>query len=1094
VAGSDRRPRRRQRRSPLEWAGDLVTGHPRLLLGVWLVALGALALPGNSLVEKVSSSPIFVNGSEADHEHVVAAREFGSDSPLIVMLRGPQPDLARQGRVLAARLKAMPETLVNSPWDGGQSIAGLSPGPEIATLAVSVGRPAGQQSEDAIVAVEDEVERLVSGPVHASVAGGLPLGYAIRDTADEAAKTAELLAVPVLLLVLLFVCRSLIAAAMPILVGGLVVAATKGVLYLTSDLVTVTPIALSACGMLGLALGVDYALLVVSRFREELEDGDDTAAAVKRTVIATGHSVIPAGSGLVLAMLVASRLLPGSVISSVALAVTVASLLSVLSAIFATPAILLLLGPRRLDRWSLPRRKGDGLVLRWSQRLASRPGVVIGVGFVLFLCAAWAFTLQTHIGTVAELPPGNSTRVQNEEIQRTLGPGWFAPIEVVVDSEQGPVTTPSRVRALAAFQRKVEADPGIATMSGFASLKRGSEQLAKFGPGLKAQQRGIEKIGDGLAKVEKGAAASSSGIFAAKEGAQQLDSALGQTVTGSGQLADGLRRSTKGSEKLNGGLDRADTGSGKLAEGTTKSSDGAARIAKALGRAEERAGESASSSKVLENALSSGERSLGNVGATVKSSGEQVTAAQQALERMTVGRSDAQYAAAVTALNQASLELNGGGEEEEEAKAEAGIERVQDQFDLSQYLTARIAKNSSQSAEGIAKLAKASRRLDHGLQRLAASSEDLSGGIAKLAAGGGKLSPGLRKLSDGAQSLVGGLTEIGSGAGQLAGGLGRGAEGSTRLADALGKLSDGSQRLQGGGTGIDRLNEQSPGLLRSGYFFLASLDGSETKRRQQAGSLLNLDRGGSAARMLIIPRNDPNTGPAQEALARLQDEAGELAREVRAEVIVGSVTPAIIGLDTELRAQAPLTRIVLSLVTILVLLFVTRSLVLPLLAAALNLITLSATFGLVSLLFNGALLGGPGYVDTVTIPVAIILVFGLAIDYEVFIFARMREEYLLTGSASLAISDGLRHSASVVTGAALIMISVFLTFGSAPLASLRAFGVTLAIAVFIDAFVVRFVLLPATMKALGERSWWMPRWLDRVLPGGATPALAAGER
>ena len=243
--------------------------------------------------------------------------------------------------------------------------------------------------------------------------------------------------------------------------------------------------------------------------------------------------------------------------------------------------------------------------------------------------------------------------------------------------------------------------------------------------------------------------------------------------------------------------------------------------------------------------------------------------------------------------------------------------------------------------------------------------------------------------------------------------------------------------------------------------------------------------------MLIIPSHDPNTGAAREALGRLRDDASQLAREARADVIVGSVTPATIELDTELLSKSPETRFVLSLVTILVLLFVTRSLILPVLAALLNLITLSATFGLISLLFNGSLLGGPGYVDTATIPIAIILVFGLAIDYEVFIFARMREEYLRTGSVEAAIDDGLRHSAKIVTGAALIMIAVFLTFATAPLASLRAFGVTLALAVFIDAFVIRFVILPATMRALGARSWWIPRWLDRILPGGATPAPAA---
>ena len=99
------------------------------------------------------------------------------------------------------------------------------------------------------------------------------------------------------------------------------------------------------------------------------------------------------------------------------------------------------------------------------------------------------------------------------------------------------------------------------------------------------------------------------------------------------------------------------------------------------------------------------------------------------------------------------------------------------------------------------------------------------------------------------------------------------------------------------------------------------------------------------------------------------------------------------------------------MVTIVILLFVTRSLVLPLIAAVLNLLTVSATFGLLSLLFNGSLLGGPGYVDTVIVPASVILIFGLAIDYEVFIFARIREEYVRTGSTSVGDHRGARPAA-----------------------------------------------------------------------------------
>jgi RND superfamily putative drug exporter len=769
--------------------------------------------------------------------------------------------------------------------------------------------------------------------------------------------------------------------------------------------------------------------------------------------------------------------------------------LSVLSALFATPAILMLLGAH-LDRWSLPgRRDPQGAVLSWSQRLVRRPAPALGIAFVLFLCAIWAFTLETKVGTVAQLPPDNSSRLQHEDVQRTLGQGWIAPLEVVVSSNGGPVTTPPRLRALTAFQRQVEEDPGVTTMAGFSSLAPATRELAGVEPGLLAQERGLDRVDSGLSRIHGGSAATTDGFLSAAGGAQELGSAIGAARQGGGLLAEGLRSTARGSERLSGGLERTEEGSGKLASGASKSSNGADRLAKALRRAEERAGDSQGSARVLENALERGERSLSGLDASVAAGEDGLAAARQALQRMSAGRSDPQYATALAAVEEATRALSGAepGEELPEPPPNgvgAGIQSAQSQFDLALYLAARIAKDGGSSQEGMAKLARAAARLDRGLRRLAASSEELSDGVAELAGGGDQLSPGLHKLTASAERLVGGLGEIGGGAEQLAGGLDQGAQRSTVLTGALHRLDSGIERGQGGGGGMSGLQQNSPGLFRSGYFYLAGLDGSKPEQRTQAGFVVNLGAGGTAARMLVIPGDDPTTEEARETQDRLRDHAGELAEAADAEVLVGGVSPSVVDVDAALREQAPVARIALSLVTILIILLVTRSLALALLAAAFNLITVSATFGLMSLLFDGSLLGGPGYVDSTIIPASIILIFGLAIDYEVFIFARMREEYVRTGSAATAITNGLARSANVVTGAALIMIAVFLAFAISPLVTIRNLGVALSIAVFIDAFLIRFVIVPATMAALGERSWWIPRWLDRLLPGGGPPLLA----
>jgi RND superfamily putative drug exporter len=168
---------------------------------------------------------------------------------------------------------------------------------------------------------------------------------------------------------------------------------------------------------------------------------------------------------------------------------------------------------------------------------------------------------------------------------------------------------------------------------------------------------------------------------------------------------------------------------------------------------------------------------------------------------------------------------------------------------------------------------------------------------------------------------------------------------------------------------------------------------------------------------------------------------------------------------------------------------VLRSVLLPLLAVLLNLFTVAAAFGVLVLLFQGgAPLGGPGYIDAIMVSGVFSVVFGLSIDYEVFLLARMREGYALTGTTQGAIEYGLRRTAGVVTGAALIMTGVFVAFAMSNIASMRQLGVGLTVAVLLDATLVRLVLLPAAIRLTGDRAWWLPRPLERVLGRSRPPA------
>ena len=184
----------------------------------------------------------------------------------------------------------------------------------------------------------------------------------------------------------------------------------------------------------------------------------------------------------------------------------------------------------------------------------------------------------------------------------------------------------------------------------------------------------------------------------------------------------------------------------------------------------------------------------------------------------------------------------------------------------------------------------------------------------------------------------------------------------------------------------------------------------------------------------------------------------------------------------------------------LLLMLVFRSVLVPLKAVALNLLSIGAAYGVMVMVFQWG--WGAGLIGlTATVPIVsfipmfmFAILFGLSMDYEVFLLSRVREEYVATGDNRASVVRGISSSARVITSAALIMIAVFLAFVAGEDPATKMFGLGLATAILIDATLVRMVLVPATMTLLGDANWWLPRWLDRILPkvelDGADPKRA----
>jgi RND superfamily putative drug exporter len=246
---------------------------------------------------------------------------------------------------------------------------------------------------------------------------------------------------------------------------------------------------------------------------------------------------------------------------------------------------------------------------------------------------------------------------------------------------------------------------------------------------------------------------------------------------------------------------------------------------------------------------------------------------------------------------------------------------------------------------------------------------------------------------------------------------------------------------------------------------------------------------GDAAVIQVIPKTSPQSEATKNLINRLRDRViPEGTRGTGATVHVGGITAAGGDVSDTLGSRLPLFIGAVLALSFLLLMAVFRSVLVPVKAVVVNLLSIAASYGVIVAIFQwgwGADLLGirtTGPIEPFVPMMLFAIVFGLSMDYEVFLLSRVREEYDRTGDNALAVADGLAATARVITAAAAIMVMVFGSFVLGDNRVVKLFGLGLACAVLIDATLVRVVLVPATMELLGDRNWWFPRWLDRIVP------------
>ena len=1073
--------------------------HPRRVLAIFALAVALLGGLGLGLDDKLSPTTLDISGTSASRANELLRQHFGDNATFPILLQGPRAAVDRQGPELIRTLRREnPQVTTLSPWDRG-SVARLRPGPRRALIIADFHVPVAEAVNETVPYLNSTLEETVHPPVTATQTGFATISRQIQDESIKAVARAELIALPILLIVLLLVFRSPIAAAVPLAFGAITVFSSRGLLVILTNWFSIDAFALTVCTMMGLALGVDYALLMVSRFREELAAGADPLSAAAVTRGTAGRTTVFAGSTLMLSMVVAMFVVPGALLVSLAATVALVVALSVVVGIVAAPAVLTLLGPN-IDRWRIGSpANGRSRLMTVVHTALRRPALVAAVigALVLFL-AAPALALRTGPLSPGQLPEDDPIRQDYELIVDAIGPGFDAPYVIVAATERGAITDPDRIEVLDRWQRRVASYPGVLSVVGPGQVSRAVAPLRRFGNGLVAPNTGplagVGRLGRVLGRITGGVALLRGGLSQATAGAGLLDDGTGRAEEGATLLANGLSDAGDAITRTVANVDR-------LADVTRQLA--AAERRAALGSLVIKFGIRDLISNLRYNALRRSrnvQRSLNeDAHATLprlippaQDAEAQLRTALEQLEGMTVGRTDQNYDATLAAVRQTLAAVSGTNPATGQPYAEgyAGLpaeltalqQRLLNDFEEVEQVTGWVVT----AITNLNRLLSAATQLSDGLNQIASAGRGLADGVADFAATADGLESRLLRASTAATALAGGIAQLGDGTSALQEGL---AEAYTRSSPLQSGLRRATVRIVSANANLtrqtDRLRRTTPGLFDSGYFVLSALDGASPALRERAGQTIDLAGGGQAATLLVISRYTFNSPGSIAINRRLESDAAELGREAGVEAGVAGGPPTLNTYSRVARARFPAVIAAITIATFLVLILVLRALPLAAIAVGLNLATVGVAFGILTLLGfvpEGWPLGGREYVDAVGATMIFGVVFGLSIDYAVFLLVRMREHFDRHGDNAAAIEFGLEKTARVITGAAAIMMAVFIAFAGAPIATVSQLGIGLTIAVLLDATVVRIVLLPALMLLVGKRVWWLPERLDRIMP------------
>jgi uncharacterized membrane protein YdfJ with MMPL/SSD domain len=866
------------------------------------------------------------------------------------------------------------------------------------------------------------------------VTGAAAVNHDFQATSEEDLKRSEVLTAGLVLLLLLLTFRTVVSAFVPLVLGGAAVVSATAVIYVIGTQADTSIFALNIASMIGLGLAIDFSLIVVNRFREELATHKDPRLATAITMATAGRSIVYSGVTVLLGMLALTVLVDLMVVRSISLGVMLVAATALIAGVTLLPAVLGILA-HRLERLRVipkgkPKPESAGFWYRFSHAVMRRPLAWLTVAAAIVLVLAWPAREVKLLGATPKLLPSKAESVKGTDIlNEEFGENLLSPIQIVLKTPDEGVFTPKFLIGLDRLTNRLAADPRASSVTSLATYMaaeprdgRWSRITAKHdfapAPNFKNLEPGEVTPGvflDNLIDAWADEVPHSPAYF----GFAQFSFASGADhqlqVTPTFQAY----RVTSGSLSVHAGRPvtvwrKADFGERDRGQAMAAGS----------------------------------EFTLAN--------GDQLVVPEQTGVRLRADRGPAELLVAVIFHVRPGTERQDSWlESDSPTDPFRGIPR--------QVLGGGLGSTFPKGETNI-KL-------------------DLS-----------RTMPGARfprHLHPGPELIVtksGVLTIFSSPEMVMTGPDGRPKEGPF---DTPVELGPGAKAVVQG-YGIHRARNAGDDEAEVWSLRVLAADKPAVALiglREFAKTFCNLDGGNNATVINVVPRYGPYDDRQKEFVNDIREliiPSVPLLGEHQA--YVGGSTAQFMDFSDKLYDRFPYLVAVVLLLTFVILMMFFQSVFLPLKAILMNLASILATYGVLVLIFQhgwGADLfrfEPVGAIAVVTPAILFVILFSLSTDYEVFMLSRIKEYYVATRDNEESVAAGLQHTAGVITAAGLILIGVFGSFATAGIITIKEIGLGLAIGVLIDTVIVRTIMVPATMRLAGSINWWMPAWLRRIVP------------